>query len=194
MHFDPTTLALQAVNFLVLIWLLNRFVFKPLGRRLDERRDAANALARELAQARQQAVEMARDYQAAMSEISRLKTQALDQARAAIADERNLILKSGADDAQKLIQRAQAQALETERATARQRETDITNQAIHLAQALIEELDTSLLDQAFRKQAAAWLSQNPVEGHDIILHLAPHADQKSWAALLPEPGAKLMKH
>ena len=38
MHFSLETLALQIANVLVLIWLLNRYVLKPLGARLTERR------------------------------------------------------------------------------------------------------------------------------------------------------------
>jgi F-type H+-transporting ATPase subunit b len=186
MHFDFTTLALQGVNFLVLIWLLNRFVFKPLGNRLDERRAAANALAGELAQAQRRADEIDRERLAALAEITRLKAEALDQARSDIADERTLILKSAAEDALKLDQRAQAQRQEAERANALQRETEITESAIHLATALIEELDPDLMDQAYRKQAAFWLSQNPLEGDEIILRLAPQANRNLWQALVPD--------
>ena len=185
MHFDLTTLALQGVNFLVLIWLLNRFVFRPLGKRLDERRAAANALAGELAQARLRADEIDRERMAAIAEIARLKAEALNDARSAIAEERAMILKSAAEDAQKLNARAHAQRLEADRAQALQREAEMTDQAIHLTQALIEELDAGLLDQAYRKQAALWLAHNPLDSDGIVLHLGPHADQKLWLGLLP---------
>ena len=185
MHFDVTTLALQGVNFLVLVWLLNRFVFKPLGQRLDERRAAANALAGELAQARLHAEELDRARQAALDEMARLKAQALDEARSAIAGERAMILKSAAEGAQKLTERAQAQRLEAERALALERETEITDQAIYLSTALIEELGADVLDQAYREQASLWLAKNQLEGDGIVLRIAPNADQKCWQALLP---------
>lgn len=38
MHFNWSTLALQTVNFAVLVWLLHRFLYKPLLRMIDARR------------------------------------------------------------------------------------------------------------------------------------------------------------
>ena len=38
MRFDWWTLALQTVNFAVLVWLLHRFLYKPVLRAIDARR------------------------------------------------------------------------------------------------------------------------------------------------------------
>jgi F-type H+-transporting ATPase subunit b len=38
MRFDWTTLALQTVNFAILVWLLNRFLYKPVQRMVAARR------------------------------------------------------------------------------------------------------------------------------------------------------------
>ena len=38
MHFDWSTLALQTVNFAILVWLLHRFLYRPVLRLLDARR------------------------------------------------------------------------------------------------------------------------------------------------------------
>ena len=38
MHFDWSTLALQTVNFAILVWLLHRFLYKPVLRMIDARR------------------------------------------------------------------------------------------------------------------------------------------------------------
>ena len=38
MQFDWWTLALQTVNFAVLVWLLHRFLYKPVLRMVDARR------------------------------------------------------------------------------------------------------------------------------------------------------------
>ena len=38
MHFDWWTLALQTVNFAILVWLLQRFLYKPVLRMVDARR------------------------------------------------------------------------------------------------------------------------------------------------------------
>ncbi len=38
MHFDWSTLVLQTVNFSILVWLLHRFLYRPVLRLLDARR------------------------------------------------------------------------------------------------------------------------------------------------------------
>ena len=37
MQIDWITIVAQIVNFLVLVWLLNRVLYRPLSRALDER-------------------------------------------------------------------------------------------------------------------------------------------------------------
>lgn len=44
MRIDWSTLALQTINALVLIWLLSRFLFRPVARIIAERQKAAQAL------------------------------------------------------------------------------------------------------------------------------------------------------
>jgi len=38
MHFDWSTFALQTANFAILVWLLHRFLYRPVLRLLDARR------------------------------------------------------------------------------------------------------------------------------------------------------------
>ncbi len=48
MELDATTFALEIVNFLVLLWLLNRFLYRPLQAGLDARARAAAEQVREI--------------------------------------------------------------------------------------------------------------------------------------------------
>jgi F-type H+-transporting ATPase subunit b len=63
MHFDWWTFGLQTVNFAVLVWLLRRFLYRPVMAMIDARdaavraRDAAAAAAEAEAQARLRTVE-----------------------------------------------------------------------------------------------------------------------------------------
>lgn len=55
MHIDLWTLGLQAINVLVLIWLLSRFLFRPVVAIVAQRRQAAEALLADAEAARNQA-------------------------------------------------------------------------------------------------------------------------------------------
>lgn len=52
MRIDWWTLAFQTVNVLVLVWLLSRFLFKPVSKIMTERQQAAAALIQEASTAR----------------------------------------------------------------------------------------------------------------------------------------------
>lgn len=57
MHIDWWTLALQAINVLILIWLLARFCYRPVMKAITDRQSAAATLLGDAAAAKQAAVE-----------------------------------------------------------------------------------------------------------------------------------------
>jgi F-type H+-transporting ATPase subunit b len=99
MHFDPWTLGLQAANFLVLIWLLHRFLYRPVLAVIAARQAAADKLTAD-AQAAKTAAETVR--------------QALESERSAVAQEREASLKAAREaadaEAKALLAKAQADA------------------------------------------------------------------------------------
>jgi F-type H+-transporting ATPase subunit b len=95
MHFGWSTLALQTINFAILIWLLNRFLYKPVLRVMDARR-----------------AEIDKHYVAAQDAEAKAKEKlaAIDAERAAIAGERAAALKSAAAEAEQAAAVRHAQA------------------------------------------------------------------------------------
>ena len=55
MRLDWWTLGLQAINLLVLIWILSRFFFKPIAKAISDRQAASSKLLDDAAQEREQA-------------------------------------------------------------------------------------------------------------------------------------------
>lgn len=86
MHIDLWTLGLQAINVLVLIWLLSRFLFRPVAAMVVQRRQAAAALLAdaEAARARAQAEtdSMAKQRAALAADARRLQAEAHQAAEA----------------------------------------------------------------------------------------------------------------
>lgn len=81
MHFDWWTFALQLVNFAVLVWLLHRFLYRPVLRMIDARQAA---VAKQYAEAD------------AMEAKAKANLAAIDQERAKIVAEREAAFKSAA--------------------------------------------------------------------------------------------------
>ncbi len=81
MHFDWWTFALQVVNFAVLVWLLHRFLYKPVLRMIDARQAA-----------------VAKQYADADATEAKAKADlaTIAQERAKIAAEREAAFKSAA--------------------------------------------------------------------------------------------------
>ena len=99
-------LVFQVINFLLLLYVLNRFLFKPLLARMDERsakiekglEDAETAARdRELARA---------EREAAVSEARKEAAEMLARANKIAEDTRNEILTDARSEAEKVTQRA----------------------------------------------------------------------------------------
>ena len=85
MHFDWSTLALQTVNFAILVWLLHRFLYQPVLRLVDARR-----------------TEIEKQYAEAHSLEARAKDQlaAVEAEQAGITAERTAALREAAAEAE----------------------------------------------------------------------------------------------
>ena len=116
MQIDWWTLGLQAVNALVLIWLLAHFLFRPVVDAIGTRQKAAGQLLAD-AKAAKAAAEGERDKAAA--ETARLvehRGEALKAAKAEAATEKSALLAAAQAEADKLRAAAKAE-IEAERRT-----------------------------------------------------------------------------
>lgn len=99
MHFDPWTLGLQAANFLVLVWLLHRFLYRPVLAMVAARQAAADKLVSDV-EAEKKAAQALR--------------QELEHRRDALAAERETVLANARDaadaDGKALLAKAHAEA------------------------------------------------------------------------------------
>jgi F-type H+-transporting ATPase subunit b len=95
MHLDWWTLALQIVNFAVLVWLLNRFLYSPVLRMIEARK-----------------AEVQRQYDDAKSieDKARAHLASIEAERAGIEAEREAALKGAAAQAQEAAEARRAQA------------------------------------------------------------------------------------
>ncbi len=99
-------LVFQVINFLLLLFLLNRFLFKPLLARMDER-NAKIERGLEDAQAAARDRELARaEREAAVAEARKEAAEMVARANKIAEDTRNEILTEARAEAEKVTQRA----------------------------------------------------------------------------------------
>lgn len=176
MTLDPWTLAFQVTNLLVLCWLLNRFLYRPVLAMVAQRQAAiADTIA--AADADRAAAERARlDYVAKLAGIEAERDQVLAAVREAAAAERARLIDAGRDQAARLASEAQA-VLNAERRAA---EAQLVDQAVDLALDLAQVLmrrtggnpTQQLLDRALDTLAALPADERSALARDGVPEVA----------------------
>jgi F-type H+-transporting ATPase subunit b len=191
MHIDWWTIGLQTVNFAILVWLLHRFLYKPILRMVDARR----------AEVHQQYDDVKVAEAKALADRTAIEVE-----RAGIAAERESVLKAAAAQANEMEEARRAQAkgeaqslLDDARKTLASEREQALREARRLALDLGTEFAQRLLsDMPIQLRAEAWIER--IEQHIGGLAKSDHdalaaqlKDGKSLtvitAVLLPPPTA-----
>jgi F-type H+-transporting ATPase subunit b len=116
MHFDPWTLGLQAANFLVLVWLLHRFLYRPVLAIIAARQAAADKLTADVRAEKTAAEQLRQSVEVQRGAIAQERDAALKAAHeAADAEGKAVLAKAHADadalgsDARKTLERERTQ-------------------------------------------------------------------------------------
>lgn len=80
MTIDWITVSAQIINFLILVWLLKRFLYAPVIRAMDEREQRVTHRLKEANQREQLAEEQRKHYHQQQSELEQNRAQALKKA------------------------------------------------------------------------------------------------------------------
>lgn len=99
MHIDWLTVVAQWVNFLILIWLLQRFLYQPIVQAMDKRQQAIVARGEEAKSKAEQAEMLARDYRDKLAELETRRAELMAAAREAAATERARLVEQARSDA-----------------------------------------------------------------------------------------------
>ena len=183
MHFDWSTLALQMVNFAILVWLLHRFLYQPVLRLVDARR-----------------TEIEKQYAEAHSLEARAKDQlaAVEAEQAGITAERTAALREAAAEAEDAAaaRRARAEreatamladARETLAGERRQALAEARRAALDLgaevAARLLGEVPMKLRAEAWIERIEEYLAALPRPERDVLARQLADAPLKVVTAL-----------
>jgi F-type H+-transporting ATPase subunit b len=151
-------LVFQVINFLLLLYLLNRFLFKPLLARMDER-NAKIEKGLEDAEAAARDREVARaEREAAVTEARKEAADLLANANKIATDTRDEILTKAREDAEKVTERAREEiTAEKEKAMAELR-AQVADLALEAAGKLVRS-DMNATTQ--RRLVEEFLAETP---------------------------------
>lgn len=160
MDFDWTTVILEILNFLVLIWLLKRFFYKPVLAVIEQRRAASEQIIAAAAAQRQAAEALKSDYEQRLARTvgeRELAMQRLDEEIAAERARRLAVIEKEAEVERQRLQMLEARAV-------RERETAMEHHAVKIAARFASrfleglvgpEAETKLVDLALTELSAA---------------------------------------
>ncbi len=98
MQIDWLTVTAQIVNFLILVWLLQHFLYGPITRAMAAREERIRNRVNEAEQARAQAEEEAERLRAERRELDEARTRKLEDAEAEAEERRRMLERDARDE------------------------------------------------------------------------------------------------
>jgi F-type H+-transporting ATPase subunit b len=149
MHIDWWTLALQAANVLILIWILARFFFRPIADIVTQRQQETKKLFDEADAARKQAADTRAQAEKARAEFAVERDRLLAEAQKAAQAEKAKLEQEAAQAAAKLRRESEA-AIARDRAAAESQIVDHAGMlSVDIARRLLERVPSNLALDAF---------------------------------------------
>jgi F-type H+-transporting ATPase subunit b len=169
MEIDWITVSAQIVNFLILVWLLKRFLYQPVIKAMDQREQRISDRLNEAQQREQQADEKIQQYQNKSGELEQNrdeilkkarekaeqeKKKLLEEARAAVREQRDNWQRQASDEKAEFLGNLRHQAADAIQALASKALGDLADSDLegHIVQAFITRLKS--LDKETRKALA----------------------------------------
>jgi F-type H+-transporting ATPase subunit b len=107
MLIDWFTVAAQAVNFLILVWLLKRFLYKPVLAAIDEREKRITTQLQDAEKKKAEALKEQTDFLHKNEEFERQRSALLLEATDAAKTERERLLETARGDSEELRSKLQ---------------------------------------------------------------------------------------
>lgn len=143
MQFDWWTLAIQAVNFLVLVWLLSRFLYRPV-RQVIEKRQALSAEAADAAQRKADEAEAARQrYEDRQRELEAERRALAEKVHKDMQQEREKLLQAARDEAEQIRADAKAATEKERNAALSALKSEIANLAAAITRQVLQASGTT---------------------------------------------------
>ncbi|MBN3752256.1 F0F1 ATP synthase subunit B [Paraburkholderia sp. Tr-20389] len=149
MKIDWSTLALQTVNLLVLLWLLQRYLFRPVARIIAERQAAARALIGDAEAAKLAARKELDSMTAERAQLAARRADALAQIEHDASEQRDALLAAAHEDADRLRAEAIVEIQRDRAALADEASARAVRLAVDIACKLLARMPDSIRVEPF---------------------------------------------
>jgi F-type H+-transporting ATPase subunit b len=181
MSFSWSTFALQAINFLVLVWLLRRFLLKPVQAIVARRKEEISQALTEASVAREQAEESRKDLERRQSGIEAERQRVIEKARIDLESEHSKMLEAARAEVENIRSAALKQINEERDAAAREVFEHSVQMAIRLSETLLRDLKLPHLDDLFLSRVLDHI--DGLSNHERTAMLGPDGRDRGSLAI-----------
>ncbi len=135
----PWTFIIQIINLFIQVYLIKKFLFKPINDILEKRKNLADKVIREAREAREEADSMKSQYEdsliGAHAEAARIVSEAQKQAQ----DKADLLVKDAEQQAQSIKAKATADIEQEKKKAVNEAKDEIGSLAMEIAGKVVEK-------------------------------------------------------
>ncbi|MGD8809195.1 MAG: F0F1 ATP synthase subunit B [Gammaproteobacteria bacterium] len=168
MHIEWWTLALQAINFLVLVWLLWRFLYRPVREVIEKRRALSEEAFAEAAAKEAEVDALKKRVEEERTAMAQERQEMLKKLHEDSAAERDKLLAQSHEDANKLVDEARESIARERKAALKDLQEQVGQLAVELASRLLGQIDASALGDAFLEKLEERLTRMSDDDRDEL--------------------------
>ena len=143
MQIDWWTLALQAVNFLVLVWLLWRFLYRPVREVIEKRKQLAEQAFADADKQKSEAEAARQRFEEARDLLVRERQDMLKKIHEELETERRMVLDEARHEAGELLEAARESIAKERGAALTEVREQVGALAVELASGLLRKVGSS---------------------------------------------------
>jgi F-type H+-transporting ATPase subunit b len=147
MRFDLTTFLFQIVNFIVLLFILKRLLYKPVREIIEKRRALIEKTVQDAEKTKKEARELREKYQKEMDRLKEARGQALERLQQEVMEEKKKLMRTAEEETGRVMEREKA-IFDAEKKRLR---TELKDEAVDTACVLAENLLKDISDEELHK-------------------------------------------
>jgi F-type H+-transporting ATPase subunit b len=149
MKFDLTTFLFQIINFIVLLFILKRLLYKPVREIIEKRRALIEKTVQDAGKTKEEALELREKYQREMAQLKDIRGQTLERLQEEVVEEKKRLLRTAEEEAGRVMEKEKA-IFDTEK---KRLQTELKDEAIDTVCVMAANLLKDLSDEELHKAA-----------------------------------------
>ncbi len=168
MQIDWWTLALQTVNFLVLVWLLWRFLYRPVREVIEKRKEFAEQAFADADKQKSEAEAAQQRFEQARDQLAQERQDMLKKLHEELETERRKALDEARHEADKLLEAARGSLAKEREAALTEVREQVAALAIELASSLLRKVESNASGGVYLERLERQLKDMPADERERL--------------------------